>query len=124
MEVRRRQQGKGTVGFLADAIVIGAVCFILVIVAAARLDISGFKGDLEENILRMQFHCVHSACEDEFFDELEDLMILKGRDLELDWDSIDWLGAENELVVKGWKVVDFKIWKYYYYFTIEVEVEP
>ena len=119
---RRRQHGKGTISFLADVIVIGAVCFVLVIAAAAKLDISGFESDLEDNIFRMQFSCVHSPCEEEFFDELEDLLILKGRDLEIDWDGVDLLGAENELVVKGWKVLDFKIWKYYYYFTIRVEI--
>jgi hypothetical protein len=112
----------GTVGMLATAVAVALGGFILVVVGGAYVDVSGFEGDLEKNIPEMQYSCFNADCEDLFLEEIEELRVLKGRDLDIDWENLDWLGAENKLVVKGWKVVDFKVYKHYYYFTLEIPV--
>jgi len=121
-ERMRGQRGVGTIGILLIVVLVAVIGFGLIVAGGAYMDVSGFRKDLEENIADMQFNCIHADCEELFLEELEDLRVLKGRDLDIDWDNLDWLAANNELVVKGWKVVDFKFWKYYYYFTFEVPV--
>ena len=122
MELIRGQRGMGTIQVLLATVLIAVAGFGLMKIGGAFLDISGFRKDLEENIAEMRYTCLSTDCEEEFLDEIEQLRVLKGRDLEIDWENIDWLGADNELVVKGWKVVDFRVWKYYYYFNFEVPV--
>ncbi|MFH1530152.1 MAG: hypothetical protein ABIK09_05380 [Pseudomonadota bacterium] len=117
---RRGQRGVGTIGLLLIMVVVAVAGFALLKVGGAYMDVSGFRKDLEENISGMQYNCIHSDCEELFMEELDDLRVLKGRDLDIDWDNLDWLGADNELVVKGWKIVDFRFWKYYHYFTLEI----
>ncbi len=119
---RNSQLGMGTVGILASVVVVAVVGVVLIVAGGAYLDISGFQGDLEKNIPEMQYSCFNADCEDLFLEEIEELRVLKGRDLDIDWENMDWLGADNKLVVKGWKIVDFKVYKHYYYFTFEVPV--
>lgn len=122
MQHRSGQRGLGTVGVLLAVVAVGVAGFFLVVAGGAYLDVSGFQGDLEKNIPEMQYGCFNADCEQLFLEEIEELRVLKGRDLDIDWDNMDWLGADNKLVVKGWKIVDFKVYKYYYYFTFEVPV--
>jgi len=110
--------GNGMTLLMVLAVAAGG--FVLVIGGAAYMDVSGFQRDLKENISEMQFTCLNADCEELFLEEIEELRVLKGRNLDIDWDNLDWLGADNMLILKGWKVVDFKVWKYYYYFTIEI----
>ena len=119
-ELLQGQRGMGTVGMLLVAVAIAVVGFVLVVAGGAYMDVAGFAKDLEENISEMQYSCLNADCEDLFLEEVEDLRVLKNREVEIDWDNMDWLGADNALVVKGWKFVDFKVWKYYYYFSFEV----
>ena len=118
----RGQRGMGNIGVLLTMVVVAVVGFCVVVAGGAYMDISGFEKDLTENISEMQYSCINADCEEQFLEEMEELRVLKGRTLDIDWDNLDWLGADNELVVKGWKIVDFKVWKYYYYFTFEVPV--
>jgi hypothetical protein len=122
MEQREGQRGMGTVGILAVVVAVGVAGFFLVVAGGAYVDVSGFQGDLEKNIPEMQYSCFNADCEPLFLEEIEELRVLKGRDLEIDWDNMDWLGADNKLLVRGWKIVDFKLYKYYYYFTLEIPV--
>ena len=122
MERIRGQRGMGSIQVLLVTVLIAVAGFGLLKFGGAYLDISGFRNDLEKNITEMRYTCLGTDCEEEFLDEIEDLRKLKGRDLEIDWDNIDWLGAENKLVVKGWKIVDFRVWKYYYYFNHEIPI--
>jgi hypothetical protein len=119
---RRGQRGMGTIQMLLLVVVVAVVAFVALKAGGAWLDVSGFRKDLEENITEMQYNCLGAGCEEEFLGELEQLRKDKGRDVQIDWENLDWLGAENTVVVKGWKVVDFRVWKYTYYFTIEVPV--
>ncbi len=116
----RSQLGMGTIGILLTAVVIAVAGFCLVVAGGAYLDVSGFQKDLKENISEMQYTCLNADCEDLFLEEVEELRVLKSREVDIDWDNMDWLGADNALVVKGWKIVDFKVWKYYHYFTFAV----
>ena len=117
---QRGQRGMGNGMTLLMVLAVAAGGFVLVIGGAAYMDVSGFQRDLKENISEMQFTCLNADCEELFLEEIEELRVLKGRNLDIDWDNLDWLGADNMLILKGWKVVDFKVWKYYYYFTIEI----
>lgn len=116
------QRGLGTVQMLLLVLVSAVVAFVGLKVGGAWLDVSGFRKDLEQNITEMRYTCLATDCEDEFLDELEELRVLKGRDVIIDEDNLDWLGGENTFVLKGWKIVDFRVHKYYYYFTLEIPV--
>ena len=72
----------------------------------AAIDVWGFQKDLEQNISDMDYTCVAAACEDDLFDQIEELMRLHNRDVKIYWDAIDWVIDDNELLVPGFTDVD------------------
>ena len=116
----RRGLSNTTIILLIPVVLVAG--FVLLKAGGALLDVYGFKKDLEMNVEQVDYSCVAEDCEDQLVEELEDLRQLKGRDIQLDYDELDWLGVDNELRVCGWKTVDFKVWKYYYYFCYNIPV--
>ncbi len=92
-------------------------------VAAAYVDIDGITRDLralaQEGELRT--HCVADPrCESALIDQIEQIREFRGRDVVLDFTSMEYFAAENRFEIRGEKTVDLLVHRFVWPFTVSV----
>lgn len=91
-------------------------------IGGAFLDVNGLKSDIEGAIVDLSIECIGAPCEPEFQNQVEDLMAVHGRDLEVVWADVDYAYTDNMIILPGTKVIDFYVYQYVWHFTHEIQV--
>jgi hypothetical protein len=103
-------------------LLLGVLAFAGFKIGGAFLDVNGFKADLEAKVDDLFFGCIASDCEEKFFDQLQEIIDLQGRDVELYWPEIDYAYTDNEVIIPGYKVIDFLVYQYRWEFIHEIQI--
>jgi hypothetical protein len=92
-------------------------------VAAAYLDIDGISRDLQA-LARdgdLRTHCVADPrCESALIDQIEQTREFRGRDVVLDFTSMEYFASENRFEIRGEKTVDLLVHRFVWPFTVSV----
>lgn len=104
--VKRNLAGMANLRLLVTIPLFVVGLFVVFKFGVAAIDVWGFQKDLENNIAEMSYSCVAAACEDDLFDEIEEILKVNQRNVKIYWDAIDWVIETNELLVPGYTEVD------------------
>lgn len=94
--------------------------------AAAYMDIDGISRDLQAlaNEGELRTHCVADPrCESALIDQIEQTREFRGRDVVLDFNSMEYFASENRFEIRGEKTVDLVVHRFVWPFTVSVSNE-
>lgn len=110
---------KGVGVVLAIAVVgVGMLKFL-----PAYVHVHGIEGDLNGYANDLAVGCVGDPeCEDNLIDQIEMIREANKRDVELDYDTLDYSATGNKLYIDGSKEIDLWVDKYTWHFQVTVEL--
>lgn len=107
--------------FIIIGILVGSV-FIWKF-ADVYITVNGIESDLNEVAGELDVKCIGDPyCEGDIIDQIEMVRRERGRDVELDFDTLDYAATNNTIMLDGYKDVDLFFRQYRYNFSIEVDV--
>lgn len=118
-----RQQGSAALGSLGILLLVVVGGFLVLKFGGALMDISGMESDLKSVSDDLAVECVADlGCEDTLKDQILGVRNAHARDLEFYWDTMDYNATSNTFKVDGYKIVDLKVTKFTWNFTVVVDI--
>ena len=118
-----RQAGGSTPinALILIGIVVGGFVFIRLV--GAYIDIRGMEGDLEKLSNDIAIECIgDDSCEDTIIEQIQAVRDHGKRQLSLDFTTLDYSAGTNTFSVEGTRLVDLKVTKFTWRFTLSVPI--
>ena len=103
------------------AVVVGGFTFLKLV--GAYMDIAGMEGDLEKLSSDIAIECIgDDSCEDTIIEQIQAVRDHGNRQVTLDFTTLDYSAGTNTFTVEGARLVDLKLTKFTWRFTISVPI--
>ena len=109
--------------YIAITLAVLAGGFFLIKLGGAYIDINGIESDLNGLGSDLLVECIGDPyCEEDVIDQIEMVREFNNRQVDLDYDTLDYAASSNLILVEGSKDIDFLVKRLNYKFTVEVEI--
>lgn len=118
-----RQRGSAALGGLSIIVLCLLGGFLILKFGGALMDITGMESDLKSVADDLAIECVADlGCEDTLKDQILEVQSAHAREMEFKWDTMDYNAGSNVFKVEGYKIIDLKVHKLTWNFTLVVDI--